>query len=170
MNMFLPPLRPPGALDEAQFRRLCIRCGRCLEVCPHHSLKISGGFGRGRLLPFVDPAASPCQLCMKCVAACPVGALDKNCDHLEKVKMGQAHIITTKCLNYTGGTMCWTCYDRCPLRGRAIILKDGLIPAMTDLCAGCGVCGHVCPHQAIAIVAKASSYKPLDAAPQAPRQ
>lgn len=167
MTIFLPPLRPPGAIAEAKFYTACIRCGKCIEACPHDSIKMAGGFGRGRLLPVVDPAKAPCQLCMKCTPICPTGALDQTCDHMEKVKMGRAHILKDRCLNYTGGTMCWTCYDRCPLRGQGIVLKDGIIPSITDDCAGCGVCEHVCPHQAIMTVPAAANITPDNSADRA---
>lgn len=168
MKIFLPPLRPPGAIAEADFRRACIRCGKCVEICPHDCVKLECGFGGAHLLPMVEPADAPCQLCMKCTAVCPTGALDNNCGQMQNVKMGRAHIQASKCLNYVGGTMCWTCYDRCPLRGTAIVLKDGLTPAIGKACAGCGVCEHVCPQKAIIVVAASSNYKPLDAAPEAP--
>lgn len=71
--------------------------------------------------------------------------------------MGRAVILEDRCHNYTGGIMCWTCYDRCPLRGTAVMLKDGIIPAITDVCVGCGVCEYVCPVQAVVTVARGDS-------------
>lgn len=166
MNIFLPPLRPPGALAESRFRRACIRCGKCVEVCPHNAARLAGGFGPDRLLPIIEPAVAPCQLCMKCPPVCPTSALARECVRMEDVKMGRAYILTSRCLNYTGGAMCWTCYDRCPLRGKSIVLKDGFTPAITDACVGCGVCEHVCPSHAVTVIAEAANYKPLDAAPE----
>lgn len=63
--------------------------------------------------------------------------------------MGRAEILESRCHNYIGGVMCSTCYDRCPLRGTAVVLKDGLIPEITAACVGCGVCEYVCPVQAV---------------------
>lgn len=162
---FDSPLRPPGALAESKFRRLCIRCGMCIETCPHGSLRLAHGFGRGRHTPYLSPLEMPCHLCMKCIPVCPTGALDPSCHEMEDVKMGLAYILKTGCHNFTNGPMCWTCYDRCPLRGKAIILKDGLTPAITKDCAGCGVCAHVCPQKAITIVPASCSAIPADAAP-----
>lgn len=167
MNPFLPPLRPPGALEESRFRRACVRCGKCVEICPHDSIRLGSGFFGDRLLPLVDPESAPCQLCMKCAEVCPTGALGRNAD-MTAVKMGSAYLIKSRCLNYTGGAMCWTCYDRCPLRGKAIVLKDGITPAVTDACVGCGTCAHVCPQKAIEVVSIAADYAPPDAAPREP--
>ena len=42
-------LRPPGALDEAEFLAACVRCGLCVRDCPPHNLKLSQfGDGVGR--------------------------------------------------------------------------------------------------------------------------
>lgn len=34
-----PLLRPPGALNEKRLLATCIKCGRCMEVCPTGSLR-----------------------------------------------------------------------------------------------------------------------------------
>lgn len=163
----LYPLRPPGARDEESFLRLCIRCGKCVQVCPHDSLQFVGGFGRRRQTPFIDVSVAPCQLCMKCGPACPTGAIDPACD-MQHARMGRAYILTTRCHNYTNGPMCWTCYDKCPMRGQAMTLAGGITPAVADACVGCGVCAYVCPQKAIEIVPMSfSSYTPRDAAPKA---
>ena len=167
MNIFLPPLRPPGARKETEFLQLCVRCGKCIEVCPHNILKLAGGFSKRRHTPYFDAETGPCQLCMKCPPVCPTGALDNLCLEMGAARIGSAYILTSGCHNYNNGVMCWTCYDRCPLRGQAIILKDGLTPQITDKCVGCGICAHVCPQKSITIVSKNSSYIPLDAAPTA---
>lgn len=159
MNIFLPPLRPPGSANENAFLRMCVRCGKCVEVCPHGSIQLAAP-GRGRHAPFIEPETAPCYLCMKCPPACPTGALDAAALSMENADMGQAYIIKDKCHNYIGDTMCMTCYDRCPLRGQATVLVYGLTPAITDKCVGCGVCTYVCPQKAIEIVPKGSRYKP----------
>lgn len=164
--MILPPLRPPGALAENVFKSLCIRCGKCVEACPHGSLKLAVGFGPGRHAPYLQPRDKPCELCMKCGPACPTGAIDPDLP-MEKARMGRAYILKTACHNYTNGPMCWTCYDRCPLRGKAMVLSGGLTPAVTDACVGCGVCAHVCPQKAVEVVASGAAYLPPDAAPGA---
>lgn len=163
---FLPPVRPPGAGSESRFLSLCIRCGQCLQVCPHESLKLISGFGRARHTPALFPESKPCELCMKCGDACPTGAIAKGIEK-EKAAMGKAYILTRACHNYTNGPMCWTCYDRCPLRGQAMSLAGGITPAVGSACVGCGVCAYVCPQNAVVIVPNGSDYVPPDAAPHA---
>ena len=105
---------------------------------------------------------------MKCPPVCPTGALDPSVTQMARAGMGQAYILKDRCHNYTDGTICMTCYDRCPLRGSAVILSNGLVPAMTSACVGCGVCDYVCPVQAVEIVPASfgrippSSVRPLE--------
>lgn len=159
-------MRPPGALPEKEFLRLCIHCGKCVEICPHNILKLALTFGRSHQTPYFRAENSPCLLCMKCPPVCPTGALSSECADMHDVKIGMAYILKSGCHNYNNGIMCWTCYDRCPLRGEAIILKDGFVPHITDKCTGCGVCAHVCPQKSVLVVPASSSYTPPDAAPQ----
>ena len=47
----------------------CIRCGRCVENCPTHNIKLQDGkitFGK------------QCMTCLRCVSVCPVQAIDVN--------------------------------------------------------------------------------------------
>ena len=161
-------LRPPGAVDEDAFHKLCVRCGKCLAACQHGSSELEGGFGKGRLLPRIRPERAPCRLCMKCTAACPTGALDPAVDDMHKPRMGRAFIHESLCYNFTGGLMCWTCYDHCPLRGYGMVLKDGLTPHVTGGCAGCGVCVTVCPAKAVELRAGKNPPAPDGVLPTLP--
>lgn len=167
MSLFAPPLRPPGATDEATFLRRCVRCGKCVTACPHDSLELMGGLGRSRHTPRVQPRKMPCYLCMKCPPVCPTGALDPTVKEMARAGMGQAYILKDRCHNYTDGTICMTCYDRCPLRGTAVVLAGGLVPAMTAACVGCGICDYVCPVQAVEIVPASCRLTPPLAVPTA---
>ncbi|RMG21949.1 MAG: 4Fe-4S dicluster domain-containing protein, partial [Methanobacteriota archaeon] len=117
------PLRPPGAVSEDRFIQLCIRCRKCVEVCPFKSIKISHGFpGIDEGTPYIVPREIPCYLCMKCPPVCPTGALKNNIKK-EEVKMGIAAINQSTCMAYNG-IICRACFERCPMYREAIILKD----------------------------------------------
>lgn len=151
-------LRPPGAVDEKRFMALCIRCNRCLEVCPYNSIK-RAGLGATIGTPYVLPEHKACYLCMACCRLCPTGALDKLLKNPEDVAMGKARIDPTICYSHlflehdvlpenTGtkiGALCNTCYNVCPLADKAIALKDNLFPVILDGCVGCGICVERCP-------------------------
>ena len=137
------PLRPPGAVDEKDFEKLCIRCRKCELVCPYKSIKTAHAeWGVKMGTPIIVPREIPCYLCMKCPEVCPSGALqvvDK-----KKVAMGKAVIDTSLCLPYNG-IICRACFERCPIYREAITLKDEMYPEVhPDKCVGCGICEQVC--------------------------
>ncbi len=151
-------LRPPGAVEEARFMALCIRCNRCLEVCPYGSIK-RAGLGPTMGTPTVDAEDRGCYLCMACPRLCPTGALDPKLQQPEKVRMGKAVINTSTCYSHLFleqdvlpegagdkiGALCNTCYNVCPLPDEAIRLEKNLFPVVMDGCVGCGVCVERCP-------------------------
>lgn len=157
-------LRPPGALPESDFLKACVHCGQCAAVCPYGSVRMAPGWGPEGHTPCIQPRRVPCWLCMKCPPVCPSGALLPVAD-MRQVRMGKAVIFKERCYNSTdSGILCTTCYDRCPLRGSGMILKDGYIPAVGEACSGCGVCEHVCPVRAVGVVPGAASL--ADGAPE----
>lgn len=137
-------LRPPGAVPEEVFPAKCIRCGRCVEVCPYRSiimLDIRHGIHAGT--PLIEAENIPCYLCMKCVDVCPTGSLQRV--RQENTRMGLAVINTFTCLAYEGIILCRTCYDKCPFMEKAIRL-DQLKPVIDENhCTGCGLCTNACP-------------------------
>lgn len=137
-------LRPPGAVAEEIFPAKCIRCGRCVEVCPYRSifmLDIRAGIHAGT--PLVAVEDIPCYLCMKCVDVCPTGSLERV--RQEDTRMGLAIINHFHCTTWSGSILCRTCYDKCPYREKAIRL-DQLRPVVDEAaCTGCGLCTNACP-------------------------
>lgn len=144
------PLRPPGARGEAEFAALCVRCNRCIEICPYGTLRAAGLTPWSEAgTPVVAARAVPCWLCMLCPPACPTGALEPITDR-HAVRMGRARVDPETCYAWKG-ILCRTCIDECPL-GAAAIEQDGLLqPRVADGCVGCGVCEHVCPAPEVAI-------------------
>ena len=151
-------LRPPGAVAEKRFMALCIRCNRCLEVCPYGSIK-RAGLGPTIGTPYILPEQKACYLCMACCRLCPTGALDRDLREPERVAIGKAMIETGLCYSHlflerdvlpkdSGnkiGALCNTCYNVCPLPDKAIRLEKNLFPVILDGCVGCGICVERCP-------------------------
>lgn len=145
-------LRPPGVTSEKDLKSRCISCGQCAQVCNFHCVELSPDYPFGPDTPKIFQRKNPCWLCMKCGEVCPTDALRRV--GMEDSGMGLARLDRKKCVDYQreSGVMCWTCYDRCPLRGKAIVLDMGYIPKVEEgECAGCGVCEYVCPIAAITV-------------------
>jgi len=152
-------LRPPGAVPEEIFPAKCIRCGRCVEVCPYRSiimLDIRAGLHAGT--PLVEAEKIPCYLCMKCVDVCPTGSL--LCILQQDTRMGLAVINRFHCAAWLGTILRRTCYDKCPYAEKAIRL-DQLRPVVDEsACTGCGICTNACP-VTVAGGLKAINIEPL---------
>jgi len=137
-------LRPPGAVGEDSFAGHCIRCGRCVEVCPYHCivpLDVRQGVYAGT--PMIPVEEIPCHLCMKCVKVCPTGTLTPL--HQTKVRMGLAVVDKLACVSWKGDVLCRTCYNVCPFPNAAIRLDDFRPVIDETRCTGCGLCVHGCP-------------------------
>ncbi|MCK5818245.1 MAG: ferredoxin-type protein NapG [Psychromonas sp.] len=151
-------LRPPGALGEKDFQSACIRCGLCVEACPHDMLKLGRLFGSVATgTPYFIARTDPCEMCedIPCKLACPTGALDPKLDNIDDARMGLAVLLDQEnCLNFQG-LRCEVCYRVCPLIDKAITLetrrntRTGMhamfIPTVhSDVCTGCGKCEESC--------------------------
>ena len=90
-------LRPPGAIDEPDFLKTCIKCGMCVQAChfrdsnvlknddgniigakPSTLMLAKPGDNLPIGTPFFIAKDVPCFMCddIPCVPACPSGALD----------------------------------------------------------------------------------------------
>ncbi len=153
-------LRPPGAVDEDEFVRRCIRCHKCGENCPNSCIRFVGPEGppEARGTPYIVPREKGCILCTKCNNGCPSGALQPiDPEHpriWQQARMGVAELDTNICHSYQG-YVCGICVRACPLQGLA--LKAGLWekPILDrDYCVGCGLCEQACVHMPQAIRVK----------------
>lgn len=166
-------IRPPGAVDESLFMTLCNLCGKCWEACPHRAIKRvggddenmdshlplmdwetapsekkkSGGGDDGNLAadtPVIIPEIAPCYLCDPpvCSQVCEEGALAPV--KTDEIKIGIAMVNQAACFAHQGiDQNCDYCYDRCPLKDKAIIFKKGP-EIQEEFCTGCGICEFFC--------------------------
>lgn len=152
-------LRPPGALPEADFLALCVRCGKCAQVCPRQAIHLQQG------APVITPRAEACDLCRICPDVCPTGALTLLPN--QPVQMGSAQIDQNRCLAWTG-TLCRSCFAVCPVQGQAITIELDERAAVwrpvvhADQCTGCGLCEHVCASDPAAITIRPANPTPTE--------
>ncbi len=142
-------LRPPYAAPERDFARLCDKCGDCIKACPEDvlfpappSLNEKAGY------PTFEPRRKACFFCseLHCVKACKTGALTVTEDPARAV-MGKARINPALC-KARADEECSSCFDFCPLPGKAIIKLGGIPAIMASECVGCGLCEYHCHHDA----------------------
>lgn len=152
------PLRPPGALDEAEFLSRCSRCGRCIKVCPSkciRSMPLSSGPAKF-LTPYIIAREARCELTQHCQQVCPTGAIERI--PIASALMGLAEIDRTRCLGWAEGKLCLLCQEQCPQH--AIDSDDKDRPSVrTQDCVGCGACENGCPLEPAAIVVKPQPHR-----------
>ncbi|PLX99883.1 MAG: (4Fe-4S)-binding protein, partial [Desulfuromonas sp.] len=154
-------LRPPGAAEEAEFLRRCIRCGECMKVCIgqalHPALLQAGA--AALWTPLLVARLGYCEYnCTLCGQVCPTGAIEKL--PLEKKRqtvIGLAVFNKDRCLPYARGEECLVCEEHCPTPQKAIVFdhKEVLTPegikslklprVIKKRCIGCGICETRCP-------------------------
>lgn len=140
------PLRPPGALPEADLLALCTRCGACTTACPHDAiLPVRAGALAGT--PTLILTQRPCSMCdpAPCIASCEPGALSAQAPRA----IGTASVKLSRCLAKTG---CTRCVERCPVEGALTWSPLGTPRVDAALCDGCGMCQHICPAPDNAII------------------
>lgn len=155
-------LRPPGALDEKEFLRRCVKCGECMKVCITNGLQPTlleaglEGIWSPRLIPRIGHCEYRCTLCGQ---VCPSGAIRRMpLEEKMKVCVGLAMIDKGRCLPYAHAIPCIVCEEMCPTSPKAIWLEETVVRGRDgkelivqqphidlDLCIGCGICETKCP-------------------------
>jgi ferredoxin-type protein NapG len=135
-------VRPPGAVAESGFRRLCDGCGECVEACPHAAIGVlPPSAGRDAGTPAMAVEVRPCHLCedTPCITACDRGAL---VPYGDPFFFGLAEIENSKCFAFQGPE-CGACASACPTK--AMTSSLGKPQLNVDACNGCGLCREACP-------------------------
>ncbi len=175
-------IRPPGSLPEADFLRLCQRCGICMKVCPTNAINPAlteagmAGFWTPNLLMTHGYCEYSCTLCG---SVCPTGAI-REITLKEKIqqpiRIGSAYVDRGRCLPWSGNAPCIVCEEVCPTSPKAIYLKETVLqnadgkPIKVQMpyvnlkrCIGCGICENKCPVKgkpAILVIAAGESRSP----------
>jgi polyferredoxin len=155
-------LRPPGALEEKEFLKRCVKCGECMKVCITNGLQptlLETGF-EGLWSPRLVPRIGYCEYrCTLCGQVCPTGAIQRlPLEEKMKVKIGLAMIDKGRCLPYAHATPCIVCEEVCPTSPKAIWFEEFPVKGRDgkeltvkqphidlDRCIGCGICEAKCP-------------------------
>ncbi len=145
-------MRPPGAIDEARFRGVCVRCGNCLRACPARILHADlGETGiSGLLCPVVRFDPGYCREdCRRCGDVCPSGAIAPLGPHEKKTaRIGLAEVDVELCL-LTDNRECSICRNCCPYEAISTVWSEEeytmAVKIAPDLCTGCGACQVACP-------------------------
>ena len=145
-------IRPPGAMPGKDFLERCVRCGKCIQVCPSGFLQ-AGTIDTGienLWTPIGKPLVAGCDPdCNRCNQVCPTEAIQVlDLEQKNKAKMGTAVVDKETC------TQCGECETVCTAAGHdAVFLEPaipgvpggGMLPVVDEKkCVGCGLCENIC--------------------------
>ncbi len=129
--------RPPLAVDEALFVRLCDGCGKCQKACPNSVINLNANLAQLNL------DYNECSLCFQCVVACPTDALHESIP----LDINLRPHFSQNCNNYLQ-IECYQCVGACTKS--AITIEPDELPRLNiQLCNGCGQCQSSCYTSAI---------------------
>lgn len=136
-------LRPPGGQEQRWFESLCLRCDKCVEICPTSVValaRLEDGILQART-PIMNFHLGYCTFCNKCVDVCPTEALKPKDPGAYKI--GVARVDMDNCIAWQWGG-CTACKTSC--KYNAIRFDSSNRPVIDeDKCNGCGQCEYVCP-------------------------
>lgn len=147
-----PVVRPPGALPPERFLASCVRCTRCVDVCPTGAIAKVGaeGWPRAYGTPVLAGRCLFWDGCRLCVDACPTGALEPF--DPATVRLGTAAISEGTCYVHRGERPCFVCQEFCPFKAVHAVAAPGrpppydVVPVISaSECTGCYFCHDVCP-------------------------
>lgn len=138
-----PPLLPPWAFAEQDFRSKCNSCRACLDRCENKILitDITG-------CPVVDFSRGSCSFCGACAQCCP-RKLFRPLQSLPPWSVKAS--VTADCLAHHN-VLCRNCAEHCPEAAIVFPKQAGTVSApriLTERCSGCGACFSPCPTGAI---------------------
>lgn len=122
--------RPPYAVAESLYLRICNGCGECVTKCPNNLIHVTNGLAE------IDVSYSECTVCGMCKSVCPTLALSGNAEDT-----GLTATISSTCDNVT--SYCDNCADSCVFH--ALLWQEYSQPTLdSEKCIGCGACTTSC--------------------------
>jgi len=154
-------VRPPGARENDLLAR-CIRCGKCIKVCPTAGLQpsLSESGLEGLWTPVLVSRLGYCDYsCNACGQVCPSEAIPPlTLEEKRQAVIGLAYIDQNRCIPWADNVDCIVCEEMCPVPDKAIQLDEVQVlnaqgesvvvkrpRVVRDLCIGCGICEYACP-------------------------
>ena len=154
-------VRPPGARENDLLAK-CIRCGKCMKVCPTAGLQpsLSESGLEGLWTPVLVSRLGYCDYsCNACGQVCPSEAIpDLTLEEKRQTVIGLAYIDQNRCIPWADNVDCIVCEEMCPVPDKAVKLDEVEVlnaegeqvvvkrpRVVRDLCIGCGICEYECP-------------------------